>query len=76
MLLSINQDLRTTAIIVWKEKAYPVLENVMLQKKKIFKNVCPYFISKISVRIFLLFSFAYHGKSDTKHRHTRFLKNR
>lgn len=32
MLLSINQDLRTTAIIVWKEKAYPVLENVMLKK--------------------------------------------
>lgn len=53
MLLSINQDLRTTTIIVWKEKAYPILENVMLQKE-ISLNVSPYFILKFLLRLFFL----------------------
>lgn len=53
MLLSINQDLRTTTIIVWKEKAYPILENVMLQKE-ISLNVCPYFILKFLLGLFFL----------------------
>lgn len=53
MLLSINQDLRTTTIIVWKEKAYPILENVMLQKE-ISLNVCRYFILKFLLGLFFL----------------------
>lgn len=79
MLLRINQDVRTTTIVVWKDGAYPILENAMLQKKKKKKSlkICPYLISKISVRTFLPLSFASHGKYDTKHRYlTRFLKNR
>lgn len=75
MLLRINKDLRTTTNIVQKDKAYPILENVMLQKK-ISLNISPYLISKISVRTSLPLSFAYHGKYGTKHRYTRYLKNR
>lgn len=41
MLLRINQDVRTTTIVVWKDGAYPILENAMLQKKKkkVFKDL-------------------------------------
>lgn len=77
MLLTINQDLRTTTIIVWKERAYPILENVMLQKKKSLQIFVPILFQRFLLGLFFLFSFAHHGKSDTKHRYTtRFLKNR
>lgn len=66
MLLRITQDLRTITIPLWKEKQLPnymVFLKISRDKKKISSNVCPYFVSKVSVRIFF-HRFLFHIKEN------------